>query len=76
MVFEEIQNALEKIESNQEYCQELKLSPGKLALDFGLSEEECKALQSGNSLNHVDKSIRPVALCCTCVVAVVQPTEN
>ena len=76
MAYENLQNALEMLESNEEYCQQLRFVPGKLALDFGLSEEQCQTLESGNSLDHKDKSIRPVALCCTCTVAVVEPTEN
>lgn len=76
MTHENLQNALEQVVSDRKYCHELQFYPGKLALDFGLSEEEGRILQSGESLNHIDKSIRPVALCCTCVVAVVQPTRN
>jgi hypothetical protein len=76
MLSSNLQDALEKIGSDNEYCQELRFSPDKLSLDFGLTEDECNSLHSGDSLNHVDKSIRPVAVCCSCGVAVVQPTKN
>jgi len=76
MAYENLQDALEQLISDEEYCNKLRFSPGKLALDFGLSEDECRTLQSGNSLNHIDKSIRPVAICCTCMADAVQPTEN
>ena len=73
MSHKNLQEAIEKISNDSEYCETVVVDPERLQRDFGLNEEEMEILEGGGFPGMKDGTIRPVAICCTCYSA---PSRN